>query len=59
MAEKTDKKEMVIFREMAMSSSVMLDALTRLLLAKGVFSEGELSETLREVQDEFDGEKKQ
>ena len=59
MAEASDDKELMIFKEMAMSNSVMVDALTRLLLAKGVITEEELSKVLREVQEEFDGEKKQ
>jgi hypothetical protein len=59
MAEKVDEKELMIFKEMAMSNSVMVDGLTRLLLRKGVISEEELSTLLREVQEEFDAEKKQ
>jgi hypothetical protein len=56
MAESFDKRELMIFKEMAMSNSVMVDALSRLLLARGAFSQEELSKMLRE---EFDGEKKQ
>jgi hypothetical protein len=59
MAKEVDEKELMIFKEMAMSNSVMVDGLTRLLLRKGVISEEELSNVLKEVQEEFDGEKKQ
>ena len=51
--------ELMIFKEMAMSNSVMVDVLTRLLLEKGVFTEDELSRRLREVQEEYDSIEKQ
>jgi hypothetical protein len=52
-------KELMIFKEMAMSNSVMVDVLTRLLFEKGVFTEEEFTRRLKEVQDEFDGQNKQ
>ena len=59
MGGKTADKELMIFKEMAMSNSVMVDVLTRLLLEKGVFTEDELSRRLREVQEEYDSIEKQ
>jgi len=51
--------ELMIFKEMAMSNSVMVDVLTRLLFEKGVFTEDEFSRRLREVQEEYDSIEKQ
>ena len=59
MAEKPYDKEMMIFKEMTMSNSVMVDVLTRLLFKKGVCTEEEFSRTLKEVEDEYDAEKTQ
>ena len=59
MVEKPYDKELMIFKEMAMSNSVMVDVLTRLLFEKGVFTEDEFSRRLREVQEEYDSIEKQ
>jgi hypothetical protein len=59
MPEKPYDKELMIFKEMTMSNSVMLDVLTSLLLEKGVFAEEEFTRRLKEVQEEYDAEKKQ
>jgi mannitol/fructose-specific phosphotransferase system IIA component (Ntr-type) len=59
MLEKPYDKDLMIFKEMAMSNSVMVDVLTRLLLRKGLFTEEEFSAMLKEVQEEYDAEKKQ
>jgi hypothetical protein len=59
MPEKPYDKDLMIFKEMAMSNSVMVDVLTRLLLDKGVFTEEEFATRLKEVQHEYDAEKKQ
>jgi hypothetical protein len=53
------ESELMIFKEMTMSNSVMVDVLTRLLFDKGVFTEEEFIRRLKEVQDEYDAEKKQ
>ena len=59
MAEKPHDKELMIFKEMTMSNSIMVDVLTRLLFKKGVFTEEEFSRMLKEVEDEYDAEKTQ
>jgi hypothetical protein len=59
MAEMPYDKELMIFKEMTMSNFVMVDVLTRLLFEKGVFTEEEFARRLKEVQDEYDAEKKQ
>jgi hypothetical protein len=59
MPEKPYDKELMIFKEMTMSNSVMLDVLTSLLLEKGVFAEEEFTRRFKEVQQEYDAEKKQ
>ena len=59
MAEKPYDKDLMIFKEMTMSNSVMVDVLTRLLLEKGVFTEEEFIRKLKEVQDEYDSQDKQ
>jgi hypothetical protein len=59
MTEKPYDKDLMIFKEMTMSNSVMVDVLTRLLFEKGVFTEEEFTRRLKEVQDEFDSQNKQ
>ena len=59
MTEKPYNKDLMIFKEMTMSNSVMVDVLTRLLLEKGVVTEEEFTRRLKEVQEEYDAEKKQ
>jgi hypothetical protein len=56
MPEKPYDKELMIFKEMTMSNSVMVDVLTRLLFDKGVFTEEEFIRRLKEVQDEYDSQ---
>lgn len=59
MAERPYDKELMTFKEMTMSNSVMADVLTRLLFDKGVFTEEEFTSRLKEVQDEYDSQDKQ
>ena len=59
MPDKPYDKEFMIFKEMTMSNSVMVDVLTRLLFEKGVFTEEEFTRRLKEVQDELDSQNKQ
>jgi hypothetical protein len=53
MAEKLDEKELVTFKEMLMANSIMVDALVQILLAKGLFTEEEFYEKLKEVQVQY------
>lgn len=41
MVEKLDKKEIATFEELSMANMYQLDALTQLLIEKGIFTEGE------------------
>ena len=59
MTENPYDKELTLIQDMAISNSVMVDVITRLLFKKGVCTEEEFSRMLKEVQDEYDAEKKQ
>ena len=53
MAEKLDKDELVSFRELLISNSVQIDAVTQLLIERGIFTKDEFFEMLKRVQMEF------
>ena len=53
MAEKLDEKELVSFKEMIMKSSIQVDALSQLLIEKGIITEHEFSTKLKKVQMEY------
>ncbi len=53
MAEKLDVKELVTFKEMLMANSIQVDALTQLLIEKGLITEEEFYSKLKEVQAEY------
>lgn len=57
MDEKPYDRDLMIFKEMTMSNSVMVDVITRLLFKKGMCTEEEFSSMLKEVTNEFDAEK--
>ena len=59
MAEKLDERELVTQRELLMSQVLQLDAVTRLLIKKGVFSEDEFFGELKKVQGEYEKRKHQ
>jgi hypothetical protein len=54
MAEKLDQKEVVTHQELLMSQVLQLDAVTRLLIKKGIFTEGEFFGELKKVQAEYE-----
>ena len=54
MTEKIDDKELVNFKELLVAKSIQLDALTKLLIKKGVCTQEELSAELKQVQAEYD-----
>ena len=58
MAERLDEKELVTFKEMLMANSIMVDALAQLLMAKGLFTEEEFYEKLKDVQDQYNAGKR-
>ena len=43
MAERLDDRETVSFEELLMANVIQVDALSQLLIEKGVFAEGEFS----------------
>ena len=50
MAKKLDPKELVSFEELSISNSIQIDALTQLLVEKGLINFEEVFEKLKEVQ---------
>jgi len=53
MAEQLDPKELVSFRELLISNSIILEAVTRLLIEKGIITDEEFFAKLKEVQMEY------
>ena len=53
MAEKLDPKELVTFKELLISNSIQIEALTQLLVEKGIFTFEEIFEKLKEVKQNY------
>ena len=53
--EDLDKKKMAGFQKLLVSSTIQLEALTRLLLQKGIIDEQELLEMMDQIQSEYSG----
>ena len=53
MAEKLDPKELVTFKELLISNSIQIEALTQLLVEKGLINFEEVFEKLKEVQKNY------
>lgn len=53
MEEKLEGKEQVSFRELIMANSIQLDALTQLLIEKGIITEEEFYSKLKQVQRQY------
>jgi len=53
MAEQLDQDEMVSFKELLISNSIQIDAITQLLVEKGFFTKEEFFEMLKRVQMEY------
>jgi len=51
--EDLDKKKMAGFQKLLVSSTIQLEALTRLLLQKGIIDEQELLEMMDQIQSEY------
>ena len=56
MAEKLDEKELVSFKEMLIVNSIQVDALSQLLIEKGL-TQTEFFSKLKEVQGEYQSKK--
>ena len=57
MAKKLDPDEMVSFKELLISNSIQIDAVTQLLIKKGIFTKEEFFEMLKRVQMEYKKDK--
>ena len=53
MAEKLDPKELVTFEELSISNSIQIEALTPLLVEKGLINFEEVFEKLKEVKQNY------
>ena len=57
MAEKMSDKEMVSLQERLMAQMIQLDAITQLLIEKGIITEKEFIANLKQVQDDYQKKK--
>ena len=53
MAEKMDEKEIVNLQELLMSQLIQLDAVTQLLIEKGIITQQEFVAKLKQVQGDY------
>lgn len=53
MAQALDQNELVDFRKLMMANTIQLDALYRLLIEKGFFTEAEFLAKLRQVHADY------
>lgn len=52
-SNKSDEQELINLRELVISGSIQKDALVRILIEKGVFTQEEFNETLKELQSDY------
>ena len=53
MAEKLDEKELASFKELLMSQMIQLDAVSELMIEKGVITKEEFEAKLKQVQADY------
>jgi hypothetical protein len=53
MAQKLDQKELVAFKELLMTNSIQVDALTQLFIEKGYITKEGFFDKLKQVQAEY------
>ena len=53
MAEKLNPDELVSFKELLVANSIQADAITQLLIEKGVFTKEEFFDMLKQVQMDY------
>jgi len=58
MAEKLDEKELVSFKELLIANSIQVDALSQLLIEKGLITEQEFYTKLKQVQHDYESKKR-
>ena len=51
--EKLDQEELVSFKELLISNSIQIDAVTQLMIEKGFFTKEEFFEMIKRVQMEY------
>ena len=54
MAEQLDPKDLVSFKELLMANSIQVDALSQLLIDKGLITEQEFFTKLKQVQHDYE-----
>ena len=54
MAGKLDEKELVTFKELLIANSIQADALSQLLIEKGIITEQEFFVKLKQVQYDYE-----
>ena len=59
MSKKISGKVLVEFRELLMANSIQVDAMARLLIEKGLFTETEFFTTLKDVQADYQNKNRQ
>lgn len=57
MAEELEKKQIATFQELLMAATIQVDAVTQLLVEKGIFTEVEFFTKLKKVQGEWESKK--
>ena len=57
MAEELDEKELVSFEELLRANSIQVDALSQLLIEKGLITEQEFFVKLKQVQGEWESKR--
>ena len=57
MARKLDDKELVSFKEFMIAHSIQVDAVTQLLIEKGLITEQEFYTKLKQVQGEWESKR--
>jgi len=58
MAEQLDPEELVSFEELLRANSIQVDALSQLLIEKGVITEQEFFTKLKQVQQDYESKRK-
>ena len=53
MTEKLTEKDLVTFKELVISNSIMVDTLAQLMIKKGIITEDEFYSKLKQVQKEY------
>jgi len=59
MAKKIDPSDLVTFREFMMANAIQTDAITQLLIDKGIITQDEFVTKLKQVQTDYMSRKRQ